>query len=54
MKSKATRPGLDPKDIAILKALHRDGRLSFAELGRLVGLSGPAAAERVARLSTTA
>jgi Lrp/AsnC family leucine-responsive transcriptional regulator len=34
----------------ILDELQRDGRLSLAELGRRVGLSPPAVAERVSRL----
>lgn len=34
----------------ILEALQQDARLSFSELGRKVGLSMPAAAERVRRL----
>jgi Lrp/AsnC family transcriptional regulator, leucine-responsive regulatory protein len=34
----------------ILEALQSDGRLSLAELGRRVGLSPPAVAERVQRL----
>lgn len=34
----------------ILDALQRDGRLNFAALGRAVGLSAPAIAERVRRL----
>ena len=34
----------------ILEALQQNARLSFAELGRTVGLSTPAAAERVRRL----
>jgi Lrp/AsnC family leucine-responsive transcriptional regulator len=34
----------------ILEALQRDARQSFAELGRKVGLSTPAVAERVRRL----
>ena len=34
----------------ILEELQNDGRLSFAELGRRVGLSPPSVAERVARL----
>jgi Lrp/AsnC family transcriptional regulator, leucine-responsive regulatory protein len=41
---------LDPKSRAILAELQRDARLSYAELGRRVGLSTPAAAERVRRL----
>jgi Lrp/AsnC family leucine-responsive transcriptional regulator len=34
----------------ILEALQEDGRVSLAELGRRVGLSAPAVAERVQRL----
>lgn len=34
----------------ILAALQENARLSFSELGRRVGLTGPAAAERVRRL----
>jgi Lrp/AsnC family transcriptional regulator, leucine-responsive regulatory protein len=34
----------------ILEELQNEGRLSFAELGRRVGLSPPSVAERVARL----
>ena len=34
----------------ILEELQRDGRLTLAELGRRVGLSPPAVAERVSRL----
>ncbi|HEX2410971.1 MAG TPA: Lrp/AsnC family transcriptional regulator [Solirubrobacteraceae bacterium] len=34
----------------ILEELQRDGRVSLAELGRRVGLSPPAVAERVSRL----
>ena len=34
----------------ILEELQSDGRLSLAELGRRVGLSPPAVAERVQRL----
>jgi Lrp/AsnC family leucine-responsive transcriptional regulator len=45
---------LDPKlnvtDAGILDALQRDGRLSFAELGATVGMSGPSAHERVKKL----
>ncbi len=41
---------LDPKALRILAELQRDARLPFAELGRRVGLSTPAAAERVRRL----
>lgn len=41
---------LDAKGWRILQELQIDGRLSFAELGRRVGLSTPAAAERVRNL----
>lgn len=41
---------LDKRSLRLLKELQADGRLSFAELGRRVGLSTPAAAERVRRL----
>lgn len=41
---------MDPIDRHILDELQRDARLSFAELGRRVGLSPPAVSERVARL----
>jgi Lrp/AsnC family leucine-responsive transcriptional regulator len=34
----------------ILKALQENGRISFSELGRMVGLSSPAVAERVRRM----
>ena len=42
--------GLDATDRAILDALQEDGRLSVAAVGRRVGLSAPAVAERVRRL----
>jgi Lrp/AsnC family leucine-responsive transcriptional regulator len=41
---------LDPTNLRILAELQADGRLSQAELGRRVGLSPPAVAERLARL----
>ncbi|GAB4408452.1 MAG: Lrp/AsnC family transcriptional regulator [Anaerolineae bacterium] len=41
---------LDEVGWRILAALQEEGRLSFAELGRRVGLSLPAVAERVRRL----
>lgn len=41
---------LDPIAWKIIEALQHNARLSFAELGRKVGLSTPAAAERVRRL----
>ncbi|GCE28914.1 AsnC family transcriptional regulator [Dictyobacter alpinus] len=41
---------LDPTDWKILRELQQDARLSYNELGRRVGLSSPAAAERVRKL----
>jgi Lrp/AsnC family leucine-responsive transcriptional regulator len=42
--------GLDAVGWTILAALQEDARLSFAELGRRVGLTAPAAAERVRQM----
>ena len=44
------RNGLDEANLKLLTELQDDARLSFAELGRRVGLSSPAVAERLARL----
>jgi Lrp/AsnC family transcriptional regulator, leucine-responsive regulatory protein len=41
---------LDDVNLRLLEELQRDARLSVAELGRRVGLSAPAVAERIARL----
>lgn len=41
---------LDDTNRALLSELQRDARLSLAELGRRVGLSAPAVAERLQRL----
>jgi Lrp/AsnC family leucine-responsive transcriptional regulator len=41
---------VDDVDRALLGELQRDARLTFAELGRRVGLSPPAVADRVQRL----
>lgn len=41
---------LDAVAWKMIEALQRNARISFAELGRKVGLSTPAAAERVRRL----
>jgi Lrp/AsnC family leucine-responsive transcriptional regulator len=41
---------LDPVDLRLLDALHRDGRAGYAELGRAIGLSPSAVADRVRRL----
>lgn len=45
-----TERSLDATDWQILRELQNDGRLSYHELGRRVGLSPPATAERVRRL----
>jgi Lrp/AsnC family leucine-responsive transcriptional regulator len=41
---------LDGTGLRLLEELQRDARLSLAELGRRVGLSSPAVAERIKRL----
>jgi len=41
---------LDATNLRLLGELQRDARLSLAELGRRVGLSSPAVAERLGRL----
>jgi Lrp/AsnC family leucine-responsive transcriptional regulator len=41
---------LDAVNLRLLDELSRDGRLGIAELGRRVGLSAPAVADRVQRL----
>jgi Lrp/AsnC family transcriptional regulator, leucine-responsive regulatory protein len=43
-------PKIDDIDRQILTELTREGRVSFAELGRRINLSSPAVAERVQRL----
>lgn len=43
-------PKLDQTDIDILDVLQQDARISYAELGRRVGLSSTAVTERVHRL----
>jgi Lrp/AsnC family leucine-responsive transcriptional regulator len=45
---------VDGLDLRILAALQIDARLSLAELGRRVGLSAPAVAERIHRLEEAA
>jgi Lrp/AsnC family transcriptional regulator, leucine-responsive regulatory protein len=42
--------GLDGTNVALLQQVRADARVSNAELGRRVGLSAPAVAERLARL----
>ena len=44
---------MDLLDRKIIAALEVDGRLTHAELGRRFGVSGPAIAERIARLMDT-
>jgi Lrp/AsnC family leucine-responsive transcriptional regulator len=41
---------LDPTNRLLLAELQADGRMSLAELGRRIGLSSPAVAERLRRL----
>ena len=43
---------LDPIDRRLALALRARGRSTYAELGRLVGLSAPAVHERVGKLGT--
>jgi Lrp/AsnC family leucine-responsive transcriptional regulator len=45
-----SKPALDHRDWQLLELLQKDARTGYAELGRQVGLSAPAAAERVKRL----
>ena len=40
----------DERDLAILAALQEDGRATFAEVGRRVGLAPSSVHERVRRL----
>jgi Lrp/AsnC family leucine-responsive transcriptional regulator len=53
MPSNRRENGLDDVDLRLLGELQGDARLSFAELGRRVGLSAPAVAERLGRLEET-
>lgn len=46
----STESPMDTTNWRILNALQEDSRISMAELGRRVGLSAPAASERVRRL----
>jgi Lrp/AsnC family leucine-responsive transcriptional regulator len=50
---RGTQNGLDAVGWSILGALQQNARLSFAELGRRVGLTAPAAAERVRQMEET-
>lgn len=44
---------MDDIDRTLLNELQRDARMSYAELGRAVGLSAPAVTERVRRLESS-
>ncbi len=44
---------MDSIDLKILESLQDDARTSYAQLGRVVGLTPPAVAERVRRLETS-
>lgn len=50
MPSNRRENGFDDANLQLLAELQQDARLSLAELGRRVGLSSPAVAERLARL----
>jgi Lrp/AsnC family leucine-responsive transcriptional regulator len=52
MESEQSSPtaSLDSLDVRIVQALGRDGRLSFAELGRRIGLSATAIRQRIRAL----
>ena len=50
MPSNRRENGFDDANLQLLAELQVDARLSLAELGRRVGLSSPAVAERLARL----
>ena len=52
MALQSERP-LDSTDWKIIRELQQDSRLSSNELGRRVGLSAPATAERVRKLEDT-
>lgn len=43
---------MDDVDRSLLEELRRNGRVTWAELGRLVGMSGPSVTERVGRLES--
>ena len=50
MLANRSQIGLDTTNIGLLQELEADARLSLAELGRRVGLSSPAVADRLERL----
>ena len=53
MPAKLSDQQLDDVNCRLIEALQENARLSLAELGRRVGLSAPAVAERLARLEQT-
>src|SRR5437867_11630005 len=53
MNPRARSPRLDVVDVRILALLQSDGRMSMRDLGAAVGLSSPAATERVRRLEAS-
>ena len=53
MASNRSESPLDATDRSLLAELQSDGRLSLAELGRRVGLSPPAVADRLRRLESS-
>jgi Lrp/AsnC family leucine-responsive transcriptional regulator len=52
-RERARTTRIDATDRVLLAALQADGRASWAELGRQVGLSAPSVQERVRRLEST-
>jgi Lrp/AsnC family leucine-responsive transcriptional regulator len=50
MPSRLSDQQLDSTNRKLIEALQADARLSLAELGRRVGLTAPAVAERIARM----
>ena len=51
MSTKRTQPGLDSTSKAIIEQLQTDGRRSYAEIGKAVGLSEAAVRQRVQKLT---
>ncbi|GAA2186891.1 MULTISPECIES: AsnC family transcriptional regulator [Leucobacter] len=51
MSSKRNAPALDSTSKAIIEQLQRDGRRSYAEIGKAVGLSEAAVRQRVQKLT---
>lgn len=52
-RSSRRRDALDSVDRTIIAALRANARIPYADLARLVGLSGPSVADRVKRLEQT-